>query len=193
MRFLGSLLCAAAVILSGCDSGSERMTAPPTETHGAWLVPSPDVNATPPSMTTEEAPITSSGAVDIAVGTQRKAVAPDQPPSGSAADRFFHVCRAGETVTAIAQKSGVAADELARLNKCAVSTAPGTGTLLLLPRNMDNVATAPDVTVYKVAQGDTFSRIARRFKLSVAALQQINKAKSDNLSIGDTLYVPKTP
>jgi LysM repeat protein len=55
---------------------------------------------------------------------------------------------------------------------------------------MDNAATAPDVTTYKIATGDTFSRVAKRYKLSVAALMALNKAKGDALQIGDVVFVP---
>ena len=156
-----------------------------------WLVPPQPVIPAAPPVTGDE-PISSSGALDVAVDDARTngASGGTREPGGRQGNAFFHACRSGDTITSVARACGVDAQATAKLNGWSATHAPAQGTMLLLPRNMDNVATAPDVTSYKVASGDTFTRIASRFKVSVPALKALNKAKTDSLNIGDVLYVP---
>ncbi|MBB5323556.1 spore germination cell wall hydrolase CwlJ-like protein [Anoxybacillus tepidamans] len=51
-----------------------------------------------------------------------------------------------------------------------------------------NAATA--YTYYKVQQGDSFYKIARKYKTTVSALKTLNKKASDRLVVGETLKVP---
>ncbi len=179
----------ACLLLCACESDTERMTAPPAEAGARpWLVPPVLQNQTEPPVARDES-ISSVGAVDVAIdGTQTNAATRNQ--AGRKGDAFFHSCRAGETIATVAKSYGVDANVTAKLNGWSASYAPAAGTMLLLPRNMENVAAAPDVTTYKVASGDTFSRVAKRHKISVVAMMALNKAKGEALSIGDVLYVP---
>ncbi|MCX2959080.1 MAG: LysM peptidoglycan-binding domain-containing protein, partial [Serratia symbiotica] len=44
---------------------------------------------------------------------------------------------------------------------------------------------------HKVTQGDTLSSIATRYGISVNALKQVNKLKSDVAPLGRTLTIPQ--
>jgi LysM repeat protein len=51
---------------------------------------------------------------------------------------------------------------------------------------------APTTKKYKVKKGDTLYGIAKKFKITVEALQAANpKVKAGNLKIGQTLIIPK--
>lgn len=53
-----------------------------------------------------------------------------------------------------------------------------------------NAATA--YTYYKVQQGDSFYKIAQKYKTTVSALKTLNKKTNDRLVVGETLKVPVT-
>lgn len=195
--FISSIVC-AALALAACEPGKARMTAPPSEGPDPILVPpaSLDGVGTPGiQLNNQAAAILIDDAVAITEeSTQRSRTTPAQtsaasPTSSSAA--FFHVARAGETVNALAQRYSVDPDALARINGYARTAALPAGTVLLLPRPLDKLPSAPDVTTYTVVAGDTYSKLSRTYKISVAALMYLNGAKSSNLQVGDTLYVPK--
>lgn len=189
---------AAALALAACEPGKARMTAPPSEGPDPILVPpaSLDGIGTPGiQLNNQAAAILIDDAIAIteessprtrATTTHTPAAAP-----AAAASAFFHVARAGETVNALAQRYAVDPDALARINGVARTATLSAGTLLLLPRPLDKLPSAPDVTTYTVVAGDTYSKLARTYKISVAALMYLNGAKSSNLQVGDTLYVPK--
>ncbi|WP_028109928.1 N-acetylmuramoyl-L-alanine amidase [Ferrimonas futtsuensis] len=44
---------------------------------------------------------------------------------------------------------------------------------------------------HKVKRGDSLSRIAQQYRVSVAAIRSANKLKSDNIQIGQTLTIPR--
>ena len=134
-------IISAGLALSACDSGTERMTAPPAEAGvQAWIVlPIPPGQVEPP-MAREE-PIGLSGAVDVSVDT-----APTNTvDSGTAAaggrkgSSFFHLCRAGDTIASVAKVYSMDAGAVAKLNGWSASYAPAAGMQVLLPRSMDNV------------------------------------------------------
>jgi membrane-bound lytic murein transglycosylase D len=52
------------------------------------------------------------------------------------------------------------------------------------------IATTQPVGSYKVAKGDTLSKIARNNKTTVKQLRELNNLKNDNLKIGQALKVP---
>ncbi|MCX7848309.1 MAG: LysM peptidoglycan-binding domain-containing protein [bacterium] len=171
------------------------MTSPPSEAPDPILVPPASLDGIALQLSQ---PKNQAAAIliDDAVAITQEASPPPKTSAPSAAAptaNFFHVARAGETVNALAQRYAVDADALARINGVAKTTPLPNDTLLLLPRPLDSVGTAPDVTTYTVVAGDTYSKIARAYKLSTAALMYLNKAQSSNLKVGDTLYVPKRP
>jgi len=190
----------AILALAACEPGKARMTAPPSEGPDPILVPpaSLDGVGTPGiQLNNQAAAILIDDAVAITEASSAKPRATSSPASSAAPSRtppagtFFHVTRAGETINALAQRYAVDAYAFARINGVAKTATLPAGSVLLLPRPLDTVASAPDVTTYTVVAGDTYSKLSRTYKISTAALMYLNGAKTSNLQVGDTLYVPK--
>jgi LysM repeat protein len=99
------------------------------------------------------------------------------------------VCRPGESLEDVAAAHDVQPQQLARVNGFS-GGALREGLVLLLPRALDNVAMAPDVTTYTVVAGDNYSRIARNYHMTTAGLMSLNQAETSALQVGDVLYVP---
>lgn len=192
-----SFAVCAVLALAACEPGKARLTAPPSEGPDPILVPpaSLDGVGTPGiQLNNQAAAILIDDAVAITEESSPRArTAPAQTPAPAppASAAFFHVARPGETVNALAQRYSVDPDALARINGVARTAALPAGTVLLLPRPLDKLPSAPDVTTYTVVAGDTYSKLSRTYKISTAALMYLNGAKSSNLQVGDTLYVPK--
>ncbi|WP_035098231.1 cell wall hydrolase [Anoxybacteroides tepidamans] len=51
---------------------------------------------------------------------------------------------------------------------------------------------ATTYTYYKVQRGDSFYKIAKKYKTTVSALKTLNKRKTDRILAGETLKVPVT-
>ncbi len=201
-RCLYGCLLSGVLALSACDSGKARMAAPPSEAPDPILVPPASldgVGAPGIQLNNQAAAILIDDAVAIteestpSSRTPARSSAATATATTSSAAHFFHVCRAGDVITALAQQHGVDADALARINGVAKTAALPAGSILVLPRPLDNVAAAPDVATYTVVAGDTYSKIARTHKISFTALMYLNKAKSSSLQVGDVVYVPKLP
>jgi len=188
-----TMLC-GCLLLAACDDGIERMTAMPSEPPEPMLDPPAMMDYGTPQRTVQNpAGIVLADTVDVTVDAAAASNAPAQvaetKDTGTAG--LFFRCRTDCVLTSVAARAQVEIGALARVNGLTSMTLVRSGTLLLLPRNLDNVATAPDITTYTVAAGDTYSRIARTYKISVAILMQLNKTTKDTLQIGDVLYVPK--
>lgn len=104
----------------------------------------------------------------------------------------------GETLSGIAARFGVSVDALQMANGLESPKALRAGAWIVVPAARtvvrSSAPTQPARLVngaYKVQDGDTLSGIARRFKVSIAALQQANNLQSpESLRIGAVLKVP---
>jgi spore germination protein YaaH len=187
------MLC-GCLLLAACDDDSERMTAMPSEPPEPMLDPPAMMDYGAPQRTVQNpAGIVLADTVDVTVDATAasNAAVQDTGSADSGSAGLFFRCRTDCVLTSVAARAQVEIGALARVNGLTPMAIVRSGTLLLLPRNLDNVATAPDITTYTVAAGDTYSRIARTYKISVAILMQLNKTTKDTLQIGDVLYVPK--
>lgn len=54
----------------------------------------------------------------------------------------------------------------------------------------ENKTKAPTVVLHKVKSGDSLSRLAKKYGVSMAELRSFNRLKSDNIQIGQTLKIP---
>jgi LysM repeat protein len=186
------LLLAILSILSGCKDSSDVMLAPPGEPPEKLKIPSAfaDGSIKPVASGGEAVTITTEGAAEITIeepGTSASGETTEEETSSA----LFHVCRKGETVKGVADRHGVDAAALASLNGMSVSSSLNPGRVLVLPRDFNAINMSSEVTTYTVVSGDTYSRIARQFKISPGALMKLNNAKDSSLQIGDVLYVPK--
>jgi len=99
-----------------------------------------------------------------------------------------HVVRAGETLGGIASRYGIKTSQIAAANGITGDRIYIGQQLRLVPE----AGTVPTVaSSYAVREGDTLSRIARRFGTTVRALQDANGIRDiDLVRIGRTLKIP---
>jgi len=180
-----------ALFLTACDHAAPRMTAMPSEPPEPMLNPPALYDYSPRASLTQTAAIVMDDTVDVSVQ-------PDAPPPAASAPAattspsggLFYVCTVDCLLTSAAARAQVDAAALGRVNGLTPSSVVRGGSVLLLPKDLGGVATAPDVTTYTVVAGDTYSRISRKFNITIAALMYLNKTSKDALQIGDVLYVP---
>jgi membrane-bound lytic murein transglycosylase D len=103
---------------------------------------------------------------------------PAATPSSSGGD---YVVRAGDTMTGIARRLGIALDDLARWNGMESPRPVRTG---------ETLRTSPPVVRYTVRPGDTMTGIARRFGVALDDLVEWNGMNRPRpLKVGETLEV----
>jgi len=112
-----------------------------------------------------------------------------------------HPVRRGETLSAIARKYGASVSDLARANKLNVRKPLQIGQTLLIPLSGVAPATATPKTIlaaarpstYTVRRGDTLTKIADRFDVTVNNLKRWNNLTSAHLVVGQQLLVSAPP
>ncbi|BBI92226.1 putative N-acetylmuramoyl-l-alanine amidase II [Serratia symbiotica str. Tucson] len=111
----------------------------------------------------------------------------------------IHVVKRSETLSGIADSYGTTLAVLRELNKLK-KDGVWVGQRLKVPADktaatftsITKAKTLAQKTVkHKVTQGDTLSSIATRYGISVNALKQVNKLKSDVAPLGRTLTIPQ--
>lgn len=97
-----------------------------------------------------------------------------------------HMVRRGETLSGLAQRFGVTLGMLARANGLSTRTRLLKGQRLVIP-GVD----APAPRVHVTRTGESLSRIAQRYRVSVEALQRSNRIRdADQLFVGQKLLIP---
>ena len=104
--------------------------------------------------------------------------------SSEEANLNTYIIKSGDTLYGIASKYNISVDNLKKANNLA-SNILQVGQTLIIPNNeiSDNI--------YVVQKGDSLYKIANKFGLSVSKLKEFNSLKSDILSIGQVLKIPK--
>lgn len=122
-------------------------------------------------------------------GTSGQAPAAARAPSSSRV-----VVAAGDTLSAIAARQGVAVADLITANHLGPDGLISVGQTLTLPGTSSSATTRPPARVSQtvtVASGDTLSGIAARNGTSVQALMALNGLSSpDDIQAGQTLTLP---
>ena len=110
-----------------------------------------------------------------------------------------HTVLRGETFYSIARSFGIKAEDLMRYNGISDPSRLQTGQRLKIPDSVTQVSAAPAQTggttaaSYRVVKGDTLYSIARKFSVTVAAIQEANSLPSGYvLRIGDSLILPSS-
>lgn len=168
----------------------------PTEVPGLPVQPLP---APRPTVAAEAVPASARPAVltpiPIAMRPARPLATAPAPP----APDFSHpyLVAPGETLYALARRVGVRPTELAAWNNISPATPLRAGQAL----HLSPPSAEPDLTttatastsngIYKVATGDTFYSISRRYNCTVAALLAHNERPEPILRVGETLRVPR--
>lgn len=117
-----------------------------------------------------------------------------------------HTVSSGDTLSAIATRYGVSMSQLMQHNKLSSSTVK-LGQTLKIPSTGKPASVATTASnnlrpavrnftvsprTHRVAAGDTLSRIASRYGVSMTALQRHNNMRTHIVKIGQTLKIPPT-
>ncbi|MBI2939735.1 MAG: LysM peptidoglycan-binding domain-containing protein [Chloroflexi bacterium] len=120
-----------------------------------------------------------------------------EPARSAATGATLHVVQVGETLGAIADRYGVSADAVARLNDLADPNRLVVGQSLRLPARGGSAAASSTVRApvnraeYTVQAGDVLGLIAERFSTTVATLMRLNELRDpDGIAVGQSLKLP---
>lgn len=113
---------------------------------------------------------------------------PSPTPQPSPTPSVYTV-QQGDTLSEIAKTFDTTVELLMRANglEAATDIRAGVKLTIVLP---DKQPTPPANQVYQVQTGDTLYGIALKYKVTVAAIKQLNGLKSDNLKAGQKLQIP---
>jgi peptidoglycan DL-endopeptidase LytE len=105
----------------------------------------------------------------------------------------------GDTLSAVAEKTGVTVDALKAANQLK-STSLKPRQILVIPTSKANKiaegkpsSLPPEERFYRVVKGDTLARIARNTEVSVSELREFNQLQGGALKIGQKLVLSKEP
>ena len=121
---------------------------------------------------------------------------PGRPPGVACPGGFLYQIRAGDTFYAIARAHGMTVDTLRRANPGVNPSSLRVGQLICIPTALapgvpSQPACPAGATPYIIRRGDTFYGIARRFRVSVAALTSANPGVNPGrLQIGQLVCIP---
>jgi LysM repeat protein len=199
-----------AMLIQGCkrdnsgdnSSSTDNSTPPPVQqdtnapvtpdTNTAAATPSP-VNAMPPD--TNAAPVAPVAPVPAPV-VETPAPTPTEPAAGTE-----YIVVAGDTLGKIAHKNGVSLRALEAANpdvnpkhlkvkQKLVIPAGGSSAAVTPAGSPDVAADAGSETTYTVKSGDTLHKIARKFGVSVKAIQAENNLTTTRITVGRKLKIP---
>lgn len=106
-----------------------------------------------------------------------------------------YVVRKGDTLTKIAHRFHVSVLQLMQENQLKNKNKLRVGQVLAIPQGSSSVESSlsGEVEPYRVVKGDTLSKIAKRFQISLFELQQMNGFdRNATLAVGQMILVPKT-
>lgn len=108
-----------------------------------------------------------------------------------------HTVRPGEALWVIAKKYGTSVEAIAQANGLHPRKPLSVGTVLLIPSAAPPVTLAAseagDVIRYRVRSGDTLSRIAAEFGVTVSQLKSWNHLRGDTIARGSVLEIRLPP
>jgi peptidoglycan endopeptidase LytF len=144
---------------------------------------------TPQETVTDAAPTDTPGAT-TPVPTVELPIERSGNPIGSL-NRTYQI-RTGDTLNLIALRTGVDAESLRRLNGFAsLNAALNAGQQLILPATGDELRPRTPAREYQVKPGETLSRIAADYGVTLGALLQANRIADPNAVYpGQTLLIP---
>lgn len=120
------------------------------------------------------------------------------PGVGATTEPGKYTVRRGDALSDIAKKFSVSVNDLKTANNIRNADQIKIGQVLNIPVKSSSTATAApapttstETTTYKVQRGDALSDIAKRFGISVKAIEDANNIRNANrISIGQVLTIP---
>lgn len=106
-----------------------------------------------------------------------------------------YVVRKGDTLTKIAHRFHVSVLQLMQENQLKNKNKLSVGQVLAIPQGGSSAGSSPsgEVEPYRVVKGDTLSKIAKRFQISLFELQQMNGFdRNTTLMVDQMILVPKS-
>jgi LysM repeat protein len=102
-----------------------------------------------------------------------------------------HKVKSGETLSQLARKYKVSVEELIRLNPEAAKGLKAGGEINLPGNDTEKAAESKEVTgrKHKVISGESLSRIAKKYHVSVSELESWNRIKAVDLKAGQEILV----
>ena len=98
-----------------------------------------------------------------------------------------HVVRTSETLSAIARKYRVTAEEIKTLNHLSSNRLVKGSTIIIPTRERAAAKPSENCTPYTVGKGDTLPGIARKSGIKMTELRRLNKIKGNRIKVGQTL------
>lgn len=95
-----------------------------------------------------------------------------------------YIVRQGDTLSSVANKFNISINDLITYNELP-TTILSVGQVLRIPQ------IGPSNLLYTVKRGDTLYQLANSYGTTVDAIKQLNKLTSNNLSVGQQLYIPE--
>ena len=127
-------------------------------------------------------------------------------PASERLGSFPHRARAGETLTSLGKKYGVATAAMRSANPEYLKKAPGKGAVVRIPgearlkgwvaenRRVNTAEVLSGGTSHRVRRGETLGGIARRYRVTVSQLRGWNGLRSTTIRAGQVLRLrPGTP
>ena len=146
--------------------------------------------------------VPASGGQDVApvvIPTAQPAPTDQRPVHRSTWQRQYrlHIVRSGESIELIAERYGVVADALLRLNGFTIGTRVYGGDVILIPASSSSApvvatpALAPGAIQHVVQRGETLATIAARYGRTVAQIVGANGLLNPNrINFGQILIIP---
>jgi membrane-bound lytic murein transglycosylase D len=104
----------------------------------------------------------------------------------------FHVVKAGQTLSGIAQLHSVSARQIANANQLANANTLRAGQRLRIPSASGKVSVKPQSTIHVVKRGQTLSGIARLHGVTTRQIADTNQlANANSLRLGQRLRIPQ--
>ena len=103
----------------------------------------------------------------------------------------YYTVKKGDTLWAIANKTGTTVNELKTINNLKSNTLQ-IGQILKLNKSTNNPSTSSNEVRYIVKKGDSLWAIANKYNTTVDKIKSANKLSSNLLQIGQVLVIPSS-
>ena len=194
-------LSAACLLLQGCNNWFSSKSPEVVTNENSTAIGSEEVqNASSPDESTQEQPrpVRATPRRPVIVEEPVFEPIPVEEPIFSPVipeESTTYVVRKGDTLTKIAHRFHVSVLQLMQENQLKNKNKLRVGQVLAIPQGASSADPSPsgEIEPYRVAQGDTLSKIAKRFQISLFELQQMNCFdRNVTLSVGQMILVPKS-